>query len=159
MTAESQGPKLGTAFAIFLVGAIAGVAGTVIVPNLIRPYLPDSMVGSGETVHGVVTGKRMETDRLLLTMPTPGGTVLATFTDDLAEIDLMIQVGDSLTFGMERYQPFVTNPTIARVVTQSSPLNRPAVPQADTLMTDSSHTAEHPDPGGPDSTGVTTDAR
>ena len=64
----------------------------------------------------------MEADRVLLTLPTDGGTVLATFTVDLAEIDLMIQQGDSVALEVEEYAPFVENPKIARVVTISSPL-------------------------------------
>ncbi len=122
MTNETDGSSLKAPLVTFAVGLGVGIVGTLILPNLIRPYLPEAIVGAEAQVYGVVTGKRVEADRVLLTLPTDGGTVLATFTVDLPEIDLMIQQGDSVALAVEEYAPFVENPKIARVVTISSPL-------------------------------------
>ncbi len=123
MISGTGGSGLKASLAIFVGGLVVGIVATMVVPNLIAPYLPEAIVGADAQVYGVVTGKRVEADRVLLTLPTDEGTVLATFTDGLPEIDLMINEGDSVTLEVDEYAPFVENPKIVRVVTLSSPLN------------------------------------
>jgi hypothetical protein len=156
MTIENRSTSIGAVLVTFLVGVVAGILGGAIVPGLIRPYLPESLAGADELVYGVVTGKRLEADRLLVTLPTTGGTVLATFTNDIAEIDLMVGVGDSITFGMDEYKPFVTNPTIARVVTLSSPLDSSRIPPPtrDSMIADTTARPEVPMPDPRDTTSL-----
>ncbi len=120
-----------------VVGLGAGIAGTIIGPGLVRPRLPQALVGEAVSLSGVVRTKQTETDRLLLIMLTADGTILATFTERLAEIELLIQEGDSLTLELRQYAPFVDDPTIARVVQVSS--------QSHTLPTENS---EAPETGG-----------
>lgn len=133
MTTASNSSSRKAPMIMFAFGLVVGIAGTVIVPSLVRPYLPEAIFGGADVVQGIVTGKRVETDRVLLTLPTAGGTLLATFTNDVGEIDLMINEGDSLVLEVGKYEPFVENPTIARVVTISSPLKNSTLPNTDSM--------------------------
>ncbi len=54
-------------------------------------------------------------DRLLLTVQTSQGSFLVTFKKKVAEIDLLVQQGDTLTLALRRYEPFVDEPAIERV--------------------------------------------
>ena len=110
---------------LLLVGVALGVGGTIWGPRLADPYLPDAFRGKKpETVEGEVVRKLREGERLLLTVQTSQGTVLATFTHKVAEIDLLVQEGDALTLALSRYEPFVEDPAIERVRKQE-PAPRP----------------------------------
>ncbi len=101
---------------ILLIGISIGVGGVIYGPDLASPYLPDSFrMKKTETVAGEVVRKQREGDRLLLTVQTSQGTVLATFKKKVAEIDLLVQQGDALTMAVGRYAPFVEDPAIERV--------------------------------------------
>ena len=103
-------------FLILLIGISIGVGGAIFGPDLASPYLPDSFrIKKTETVAGEVVRKQREGDRLLLTVQTSQGTVLATFKRKVAEIDLLVQQGDALTMAVSRYAPFVEDPAIERV--------------------------------------------
>jgi len=101
----------------FLFGVAIGIVGSMLGPRMVRPYVPDAIREETELLHGVVRTKRFEGDRLRLTVPTARGTILATFTDDVSEIDLLVLEGDSIALRLPEYEPFVENPEIARVVT------------------------------------------
>ncbi len=123
----------------FGAGLVAGVMATIFLPALVRPYLPGVVAGDRQRVQGVVRAKQLETDRLLLTVPTVEGTILATFTRDVAEIDLLVQKGDSITLEMRQYTPFVDNPRIASVrpTPEPVPVDRsPERPAAEELESD-----------------------
>ena len=100
---------------ILLIGVALGVSGTILAPKLAGPYLPESFRAKTEVVEGEVDRKLREQDRLLLTVQTSQGTVLATFKQKVAEIDLLVQKGDTVTLALRRYEPFVENPAIERV--------------------------------------------
>lgn len=100
---------------VLLIGIALGVAGTLLVPRYVMPLLPDSLRGGGEHVDGVVLAMGRDGDKLLVTVDTPKGAVLATFTQRVAEVELLVRVGDTLTLGMDRYDPFVNDPDIAAV--------------------------------------------
>ena len=100
---------------IFLVGLVLGVLATVFAPRYLGDYLPGSIGGRDANVTGVVTRKLAEDTRLLLTVVTDSGAVLATFTDRKAEIDLLVEEGDSVTFSLPAYSPFVDDPRLGRV--------------------------------------------
>ena len=103
-------------FLILLIGIAIGVAGTIYGPELAGPYLPEGyMVKKPEIVAGEVVRKQRDGERLLLTVQTSQGTVLATFKKKVAEIDLLVQQGDDLTLAVTRYEPFVEDPAIERV--------------------------------------------
>jgi hypothetical protein len=97
-------------------GVAIGVAATIALPRLLGPRLPAGLAGEEELLEGIVRSKQLEADRLLLTVPTQHGTLLATFTEDLADINLLVQEGDSVTLEVRRYEPFVRDPPITRVV-------------------------------------------
>ncbi len=98
-----------------LIGIALGIAGTILAPQVAGPYLPESFRTKKEVVEGEVERKLREQDRLLLTVQTSQGTVLAIFKKKVAEIDLLVQKGDTLTLALRRYEPFVEDPSIERV--------------------------------------------
>jgi hypothetical protein len=103
-------------FLIFLVGIAVGIGSTVVAPDMVGPYLPAALkVNKTVTVEGEVIRKVREGDHLLLTVQTTQGTVLATFRKKVAEIELLVQQGDTLTLTVSRYEPFVSDPAIERV--------------------------------------------
>jgi hypothetical protein len=114
-------------FIIFLVGFVLGVLAAIFAPRYVGDYLPGSVGGKDANVTGVVTRKLAEDARLLLTVVTDSGAVLATFTDRKAEIDLLVEEGDSVTFSLPAYSPFVDDPRLGRVAkpVQDSRSGRP----------------------------------
>ena len=94
-----------------VLGALAGVFG----PELAAPYLPTMLQAGGEEVTGPVVGKRVEGDRVLLTVDTEQGAVLATFRQRVPEIDLLVEEGDTVTLGIPAYAPLVDDPSLAAV--------------------------------------------
>jgi hypothetical protein len=100
---------------LVVVGLVLGAALVVFGPRLAGPYLPAALRGDVESVEGEVTRKQREPDRLLITVVTARGAILATFRKRLAEVDLLIAEGDSITLGLRRFEPFVDEPTVQRV--------------------------------------------
>ena len=94
----------------FLGGLAIGVIGTVLAPRFLGPYLPRAIRGKAEPVEGTVVAKQREPERLLLTVLTPQGALLATFKERVAETALLVEVGDSVTLILPRYEPFVEGP-------------------------------------------------
>lgn len=99
----------------FLAGLALGVAGTTLGPRLAGPYLPEAVRGKTKLVEGVVVRKQQEPDRLLLTVVSEPGSILATFRKKIAEINLLVEQGDTLTLALSGYEPFVDDPPIERV--------------------------------------------
>ena len=129
---DAAGPKGGRPFMVFLVGLTVGVAGTIFLPDLLSPYLPQSLRGAEEDVAGVVTAKERQQDQLLLTVDSRSGAVLATFSRKVAEIALLVDEGDSVTLSVETVEPFVDDPTIRRVQKRRAGSRmEPASPAAD----------------------------
>lgn len=128
------GKTRGRGFLVFLIGVALGVAGTIFLPDLLAPYLPQSLRGSEEAVAGLVTAKERQDDKLLLTVDSPGGAVLATFSKKVAEISLLVDEGDSVTLAVHLVEPFVDDPTIRQVQKAprgpSSPSPTPATDEA-----------------------------
>jgi len=98
-----------------LIGVALGVTGTILAPQFVGRYLPGVFQAKAQVVEGAVEQKLREQDRLLLTVQTSQGTILATFRKRVAEIDLLVQKGDALTLALRRYEPFVEDPAIERV--------------------------------------------
>lgn len=99
-----------------LAGIVIGVLGAVFLPDLADPYLPDAMRGEQGQVAGVVEAKSTEGDRLLLTVGSEAGATLVTFRRDIAEIDLLVSVGDSVRLAVDEYAPFIDDAEISRVM-------------------------------------------
>lgn len=99
----------------FVAGLVLGVLAAVFVPDLARPYLPGLLRGGGEEVRGPVLAKRVEDDRLLLTVDTERGALLAVVRRRVPEIDLLVEEGDSVSLSVDAYAPLVEDPVIAAV--------------------------------------------
>ena len=102
-----------------LIGLAAGVGGTVAAPRLLAPYLPDSLMGSREILSGPVLAEERTGDRLLLTIATEPGALIASFTRQVDEIALLVDPGDIVTIAVPDYEPFVENPDFKGVRKQS----------------------------------------
>jgi len=108
----------------FLTGLALGVLGTIVIPDLARPYLPAMMRGENVEVSGIVEAKSREADRLLLTIAGSSGAVLVTYTRQIPEMDLLIEPGDSVILAVREYAPFVQDPAVRRVQKASSTIQR-----------------------------------
>ncbi|MFQ5897769.1 MAG: hypothetical protein ACE5JN_05925 [Candidatus Methylomirabilia bacterium] len=99
----------------FLAGVAVGVSGTLLAPRLTGSYLPEVIRGKTEPVEGEVVRKLKEEERVLLTVLTDDGAVLATFEQQVTQINLLVEEGDTVTLALRGYEPFVNDPAIQRV--------------------------------------------
>jgi hypothetical protein len=99
----------------FFLGLIAGAITAVVSPSWWHMLVPDALFPGG-AMESVVLGKSREDSRLLLKLQTEGGVLLATFTQRVEEIDLLVEKGDHVTLRAARYEPFLTDPRLDRVV-------------------------------------------
>lgn len=106
---------------LFLLGALFGFLVAALFQPLLRPLVTEAVRGEDDVTEGRVAGKRLQGERLLLTVDATEGTVLATFTQRVAEIDLLVEEGDLLKLGVARYEPFVEDPPILSVRKQEMP--------------------------------------
>jgi hypothetical protein len=130
----------------FAIGLLVGIAGTLAAPRMLGRYLPASLAGDTIMLAGVVGSKEREADRLLIRVPTAAGTVLARFTEDVADINLLVEEGDSIAFRVRQYEPFIENPTIARVAAARFAQSGNLPPPAAESTTTTADTTTHPDP-------------
>lgn len=107
--------SVGRGVLLFLAGLALGVALAATGPRVAGPYLPEMLQDTGDVVEGEVTRKLREPERLLLTVVTPRGAILATFTRRIPEVDLLVAEGDELTLDLRRFEPFVEDPVIRSV--------------------------------------------
>ena len=108
--------NLRQALTMLIFGIAVGAVGTVYLPGAVRPYLPDALVGGRVTVRGVVVTKEKKPAALLLTVNTPQGALLATFTRNAEETGLLVGPGDAVELRIKGYEPFIEDPKILRVV-------------------------------------------
>ena len=151
---KSSGSSKSRRSTFFLVGLVLGVVGTIFVPGLVAPYLPPALRGLSVELEGEVLAKQRENgdaDRLLITVGVKEGAVLATFTERVSEIDLLVDKGDRVTLGVREYEPFVEDPALRGVVK--------AVPEEPAAEESAVEDPEVEDPAGaqPDSATDTTD--
>jgi small basic protein len=104
-----------TGVLVFVIGLALGAVLSVMGPRVAGPYLPEAIRGRVETVEGEVMRKLREPDRLLITLATPRGAILAIFKKQIPEVDLLVDQGDTVTLGLRRFEPFVEDPTIQSV--------------------------------------------
>jgi len=164
-SADAAGSRGGRGLLVFLIGLAVGVAGTLFLPDLLSPYLPQSLRGADQDVAGVVTAKERQGEELLLTVDSPSGAVLATFSRRVAEIALLVDEGDSVTIAVDEVAPFVDDPTIRRVH-KARPAARTERPSAGSAGPSTDEPApavpEGDDAGGPaagrDTTGSASDS-
>lgn len=100
----------------FMLGFFSAVVVDLVAPGLLTPYtqqfIPAAQI---ESVKGTVVKKDRDSNRLLMTLSTPKGVLLATFTQKIDEIDLLVSEGYHATIRLRSYSPFVENPVIERV--------------------------------------------
>jgi len=106
-----------------LIGLVTGVGGTIAAPRFLGPYLPAGLLGGGdlEILSGPVLGEERSGGRLLLTIDTEPGALIASFTERVDEIALLVDPGDIVTIGVPDYEPFVENPDFEGVKKASKP--------------------------------------
>jgi hypothetical protein len=117
----------------FILGFLCAVVVDLVAPELLEPYtrqfIPASQI---ESVSGRVVKKERESNRLLMTLSTPKGVLLATFTQKIEEIDLLVAEGYTTTIRLRTYSPFVENPVLERVEASTADQgseSRPSAPQ------------------------------
>ncbi len=101
---------------ILVIGIALGVSGTYLAPDYILPYLPEVLKGKSVTVEGKVIEKELKQASLLLTINTNQGALLATFKKKVEKIGLLVNKGDTIEFAIRKYEPFIENPVIRRVI-------------------------------------------
>ena len=101
--------------ATLLTGVILGIGAATMGPVVVAPYLPKSIGGQGERMQAEVLRKQRDANRLLLKVGTAQGPMLVTFTQKVAELDLLLEPGDTLTLITTGYATFVEDPTLDRV--------------------------------------------
>lgn len=100
---------------VFILGFIVGLLVALVVPPLLESWLPPGFLGGKGGTVGQVVAKRLQEDRLLLTIESEEGAVLATFKERVSEIDLLVDKGDRVTLAITSYEPFVEDPRILGV--------------------------------------------
>lgn len=98
------------------IGLILGGLAVYFGPRVLDPYLPNSLQEGGKVgISGTVVAKRVEGDRLLLTVAAQQGAVLVTFRKKVSEIELLVQEGDTVTLDVQDYRPFMDDPGLRAV--------------------------------------------
>lgn len=126
--------KLWLGLLVLVIGVGLGLGLPRFAPQYLAPFLPKTLQGAREAVTGVVVRKQREADRLLLTISTPRGALLATFKQHLTEIDLLVEEQDSVTLGLAQYEPFVEDPSIQSVMKPQPQSLKEAGSQGDTVL-------------------------
>lgn len=134
-------------------GLVLGVAGALLVPRYVAPHLPGPFRAGEVRVEGPVLAEQQEEDRLLLTVETERGAMLATFRQQVSEIALLVEEGDHVALGVGEYRPFVEEPSLLGVWKGPVPAGpaRTDTGAAGRLMPDS---LAVPPPGGAGDTAV-----
>lgn len=99
---------------VFFLGLSLGLSGPMLGSRYLHPHLPTALK---DTFHleGSVTHKERQQDRLRVILTTQDGTLLATFQQQIPEIDLLIEEHDLVTIDVRRYEPFLNDPPVLRV--------------------------------------------
>ncbi|MGC1454696.1 MAG: hypothetical protein WA946_05865 [Nitrospirota bacterium] len=111
---------------IFFFGLLLGIAGTIFLPDYVRPYIPEWVMGKATVVKGTVTAKQKKEKVLLLTVNTPEGALLATFDKKVDEVSLLVNEKDTIEFTLPKYTPFVEDPKIIRITKEQQTAPEPA---------------------------------
>ena len=99
----------------FLVGVAVGIGAANRGPALIAPYVPKAVSGVGKQIEGQVVRKQRDGNRLLVKITTAQGPMLVTFTQKAADLDVLLDNGDTVTLGAPGYATFVDDPIVDHV--------------------------------------------
>jgi len=97
---------------------------------LVANVVPKSISGQTERIGGEIARKQRETNRLLLKVITAKGPMLVTFTQKVAELDLLLEPGDAVTLITTGYATFVNDPGLERVKGKGGAAVPPSPPAA-----------------------------
>ena len=111
---------------LFLFGVVLGILGAIFLPDYVRPYIPQWVMGKTIVVKGTVAAKQKKENVLLLTVNTPEGVLLATFNKKVDEINLLINEKDTIEFTLPKYMPFIDDPQVIRVAKEQQAAPAPA---------------------------------
>ncbi len=113
-----------------VVGVLIGIGVMIFSPEFVNNLLRIDLAPTGRAVEGRVVAKELQEDRLLLTVVTPEGAVLVTFTKKVPEINLLVDRDDIIGLGLNRYRPFVNDPPVIKV---KKKFPSPPGPEAETI--------------------------
>lgn len=113
---------------VFFLGLGLGLSGPMLSSRYVDPYLPTGLKKTVHPLEGSVVHKQRQQDRLLITITTQDGTILATFQQQVPEIDLLIEEGDLVTINVRQYEPFINDPRVLRVIKHKDVTPASAVP-------------------------------
>ena len=145
----------------FLLGVGLGLSLPSLAPQYLDSFFPKIMKPSTQEVKGAVVKKQNNPNRLLITISSKDGAILATFRKKITEISLLVEEGDRVTLALKEYAPFVTDPKILRVKKPEvdtpspttpedgslEPVNPGPIVEPDSILEGSPATSsEHPDP-------------
>ena len=99
----------------FLVGAVVGAGVATRGSSLIAPYWPKVASAPGEHIEGQIVRKQRDGNRLLVKVSTAQGPMLATFTEKVADLDVLLDSGDTVSLLVRQYATFVDDPILERV--------------------------------------------
>lgn len=114
---------------VFFLGLGLGLSSPMLASRYLGSYLPAFLKDAMHPLEGSVTHKQRQEDRLLVTITTQDGSILATFQQQLPEIDLLIEEHDLVTLDVPQYEPFVHDPTLLRVTKHTEINSAIAAPQ------------------------------
>lgn len=113
---QDEAPKRkGRGILVFVIGLVVGIVAAFVAQPFLGDRLPEAVGGKRESVSGPVAAKQLDGDRLLLTVVTPAGAILGTFKKKVEEINLLVEVGDTVELTIPGYEPFLEDPQITRV--------------------------------------------
>ena len=99
----------------FVIGVVVGLGVANRGSALIAPYFPKGGSGSGERIEGQVVRKQREGNRLLVKVSTARGPMLVTFTQKVADLDVLLDPGDTVTLMIPHYATFVEDPVFEQI--------------------------------------------
>jgi TOBE domain len=93
-----------------VIGAMIGAALVTKGPAMLTSYMPRSIKGPGERIEGQVVRKQRDGDRLLVKVNTAKGPMLVAFTQKVADLDVLLDPGDTVSLITTGYATFVDDP-------------------------------------------------
>ena len=82
---------------------------------MIAPYVPRAVSEAGKHIEGQVVRKQRDGNRLLVKISTAQGPMLVAFTQKVADLDVLLDSGDTVTLITSSYATFVDDPVLERV--------------------------------------------
>ena len=99
--------------ATLLIGIVLGIGVATRGPAFVAPYLPKTVSGASARIVGQVVRKQRDGNRLLVKVDTAQGPLLAIFTQKVADLDVLLDPGDTVTLVTSAgYETFVNDPTL-----------------------------------------------